>query len=203
MCTWRRSQVAAPGKQSGTRLGRQHTAPVPACEAIDMAARRCPTRRKKTILHPRPRQPVHLRPARRPPGRLRHSPSKREGPRCAGRVPGRKSADATLKNERANADGASHKKQGRPGHCFPDRVGIQSEPAPIRPGAQDNRTSSLKHSFQGYPRHARQSKFRNSTFSATKRDVGTPANEQHFSIVRVKLRDTPKAQAHQDNKETA
>ena len=43
------------------------------CEAIDMAARRCPTRRGKTIFHPRPRQPVHLRAARQAPERLRHS----------------------------------------------------------------------------------------------------------------------------------
>ena len=33
-------------------MGRQHAAPVLVCEAIDMAARRCPTRRGKTILHP-------------------------------------------------------------------------------------------------------------------------------------------------------
>ena len=43
------------------------------CEAIDMAARRCPTRRGKTIFHPRPRQPVHLRAVRQAPERLRHS----------------------------------------------------------------------------------------------------------------------------------
>ena len=44
------------------------------CEAIDMAARRCPTRRGKTI-HPAPGRgtPVHLRPARQAPERLRHS----------------------------------------------------------------------------------------------------------------------------------
>ena len=32
-------------------MGRQHAAPSPLCEAIDMAARRCPTRRGKTIFH--------------------------------------------------------------------------------------------------------------------------------------------------------
>ena len=41
-CTWRPSPAAARRKQSGTRLGRQHAAPTPLCEAIDMAARRCP-----------------------------------------------------------------------------------------------------------------------------------------------------------------
>ena len=137
-------------------------------------ARRGERRRSST---PGRGTPVHLRPARRPPGRLRRSPSKWEGLRCAGRVPGRKSAGATLENERAHADGVPHEKQGRPGHCFPGRVGLQSESAPLRPGAQDNRTSSLKHSFQGYPRHARQSKFINAAFSAAKRDAGTTADE--------------------------
>ena len=36
------------------------------CEAIDMAARRCPTRRDKTIFHPRPRHPGPPPPS--PPG---------------------------------------------------------------------------------------------------------------------------------------
>jgi len=53
--------------------GGQHAVPVLVCEAIDMAARRCPTRREKTIFHPRPRQPVHFRAAREAPERLRHS----------------------------------------------------------------------------------------------------------------------------------
>ena len=44
-------------ESSRVRDGGQHAAPGPVCEVIDMAARRCPTRRKKTILHPRPRHP--------------------------------------------------------------------------------------------------------------------------------------------------
>ena len=137
-------------------------------------ARRGERRRSST---PGRGTPVHLRSAHRPPGRLRRSPSKREGPRRAGRVPGRKSAGATLENERAHADGVPHEKQDHPGYCFPGRVGLQSESAPLRPGAQDNRTSSLKHSFQGYPRHARQSKFINAAFSAAKRDAETTTDE--------------------------
>ena len=45
------------------------------CEAIDMAARRCPTRRDKTIFHPAPGRgsPARLRPARQAPEGLRHS----------------------------------------------------------------------------------------------------------------------------------
>ncbi len=51
--TWQPSPAAARRKQSGTRLGRQHAAPVLMCEAIDMAARRCPYTTGKTILLPR------------------------------------------------------------------------------------------------------------------------------------------------------
>jgi len=50
-CTWRPFWTAARRKQSGTRLGRQHAAPTPLCEAIDMAARRCPYTTGETIFH--------------------------------------------------------------------------------------------------------------------------------------------------------
>ena len=61
-------------KAVGYAIGATTCAPSPLCEAIDMAARRCPTRRGKTI-HPAPGRgtPVHLRPARQAPERLRHS----------------------------------------------------------------------------------------------------------------------------------
>ena len=91
----------------------------------------------------------------------------RAGPGCAGTMPGRKSAGATLKEREGLSDGVSHKKQGHPGYCLLDRAGIQSETTPLRPGVQDaqrgrggapsNKTSSLKDRFQGCPRHARQS----------------------------------------------
>ena len=89
------------------------------------------------------------------------------GPGCAGRVPGRKSAGATLKEREGLSDGVSHKKQGHPGYCLLDRAGIQSETTPLRPGVQDaqrgrpgapsSKTSSPKDRFQGCPRHAQQS----------------------------------------------
>ena len=53
MCTWRPSWTAARRKRSGTRLGRPHAAPVLVCEAIDMAARKCPYTTGETILLPR------------------------------------------------------------------------------------------------------------------------------------------------------
>ncbi len=47
-----RCRAAAPGRWSGTRLGRQHAAPTPLCEAIDMAARRRPhTTGGETVFH--------------------------------------------------------------------------------------------------------------------------------------------------------
>ena len=90
----------------------------------------------------------------------------RAGPECAGRVPGRKSAGATLKEREGLSDGVSHKKQGHPGYCLPGRARYtQSETTPFRPGAQDagrgppgapsSKTSSLKDRFQSCPRHAR------------------------------------------------
>ena len=70
------------------------------CEAIDMAARRCPYTIGETILLPRAGA------ASTPPSssattwRATALALRRAGPGCAGRVPGRKSAGATLKNER-------------------------------------------------------------------------------------------------------
>ena len=93
----------------------------------------------------------------------------RAGPGCAGTMPGRKSAGATLKEREGLSDGVSHKKQGHPGYCLPGRARYtRSETTPLRPGVQDagrgrpgapsSKTSSLKDRFQGCPRHARQSR---------------------------------------------
>ena len=136
------------------------------CEAIDMAARRYPYTTGETILLPQAGA------ASTPPSssattwRATALALRWAGPGCAGRVPGRKSADATLKEREGLSDGVSHKKQGHPGYCLLDRVGIQSETTPLRPGVQDaqrgrggapsSKTSSLKDRFQSCPRHARQ-----------------------------------------------
>ena len=51
-------------KAVGYAIGATTCAPSPLCEAIDMAARRCPYTTGETIFHPRPGVPVHLRAAR-------------------------------------------------------------------------------------------------------------------------------------------
>ncbi|WKR21799.1 hypothetical protein AIF0345_1724 [Actinomyces israelii] len=65
-------RAAARGKQSGTRLGRQHAAPTPLCEAIDMAARRRPyTTGGRRYSTPTGAASTHpIRAARRAPGEL-------------------------------------------------------------------------------------------------------------------------------------
>ena len=142
------------------------------CEAIDMAARRCPhtTGGDGIPLDSTPAGGASTPPSSSPSiwGDMR-STLPRAGPECAGRVPGRKSAGATLKEREGLSDGVSHKKQDHPGYCLPGRARYtRSETTPLRPGVQDagrgrpgapsSKTSSLKDRFQGCPRHARQSK---------------------------------------------
>ena len=97
------------------------------CEAIDMAARRYPYTTGETILLPRAGA------ASTPPSssattwRATALALRWAGPGCAGRVPGRKSAGATLKEREGLSDGVSHKKQGHPGYCLLDRAGIHDQ----------------------------------------------------------------------------
>ena len=97
------------------------------CEAIDMAARRYPYTTGETILLPRAGA------ASTPPSssattwRATALALRWAGPGCAGRVPGRKSAGATLKEREGLSDGVSHKKQGHPGYCLLDRAGTHDQ----------------------------------------------------------------------------
>ena len=106
------------------------------CEAIDMAARRCPYTRGETVFHSdrgcqytseqlaRHLESYGIRPSVGRTGVCWDNawaevggcdPEEREG----------------------LSDGVSHKKQGHPGYCLLDRAGIQSETTPLRPGVQD------------------------------------------------------------------
>ena len=113
---------------------------------------------------------ARLRPARRPPGGSRSSPSGRAGPGRAGRVPGRKPAGATLKEREGLSDGPPPQ-EARPSEILPPQADPgthdqrQPHPAPRaqdtrrgRPGAPSSKTSSLRHSLQDPPRHTRQPK---------------------------------------------
>ena len=51
-------------KAVGYAIGATTCAPTPLCEAIDMAAHRCPHTTGETVFHPRPGVPVHLRATR-------------------------------------------------------------------------------------------------------------------------------------------
>ena len=102
----------------------------PSCEAIDMAVRRCPYATGGDGI---PLDSTRTGGASTP---LSSSPSiwgdmrsslPRAGPGCAGRVPGRKPAGATLKNERVYQMVHRRKKQGRPGYCLPGRAGIHDQ----------------------------------------------------------------------------
>ena len=112
-------------------------------------ARRGETRRSTP---PRTRgTPVHLRPARRPPGEPRHSPSGRAGLGRAGRAPGRKPAGARPQGTTEPTPIAHHKKQDHPGHRPPqaDPGTHKSDTAPPHPRGhrtpgeadQDHRTT--------------------------------------------------------------
>ena len=122
-CTWRPFWPAARRKQSGTRLGRQHAAPSPLCEAIDMAARRCPYTTGETIFHSdrgcqytSEQLSQHL-------GRYEIIASTGRTGVCWD------SAWAEVggcdpEEREGLSDGVSHKKQGHPGYCLLDRAGI-------------------------------------------------------------------------------
>ena len=110
------------------------------CEAIDMAARRYPYTTGETILLPRAGA------ASTPPSssattwRATALALRWAGPGCAGRVPGRRSAGATLKERESLSDGVSRKKQGHPGYCLPGRAGTHDQKRPH---------SALGHRTQG------------------------------------------------------
>ena len=96
------------------------------CEAIDMAARRCPTRRGKTIFHPRPRQPVHLRAARQAPERLRHSSFGGQDRgvlgQCLGGV-----VQCDPEERKSPPNGVPHETQGHQRYCLPGRAWYTSQ----------------------------------------------------------------------------
>ena len=141
------------------------------CEAIDMAVRRCPYTTGETILLPR--AGTASTPPSSSPGTWKATALalRRAGPGCAGRVPGRKSAGATLKNERVYqmvypARSKAIRDTAPSGRARYTR----SETTPLCPGVQDaqrgrggapnNKTSSLKDRFQSCPRHAQQPRVR-------------------------------------------
>ena len=136
--------AAVPGcctkKAVGYAIGATTCAPSPLCEAIDMAVRRCPYTTGETILLPRAGA------ASTPPSssattwRATALALRWAGPGCAGRVPGRRSAGATLKEREGLSDGVSHKKQGHPGYCLPGRAGTHDQKRPH---------SALGHRTQG------------------------------------------------------
>ena len=136
--------AAVPGcctkKAVGYVIGATTCAPSPLCEAIDMAARGCPYTTGETILLPRAGA------ASTPPSssattwRATALALRWAGPGCAGRVPGRRSAGATLKERESLSDGVSRKKQGHPGYCLPGRAGTHDQKRPH---------SALGHRTQG------------------------------------------------------
>ena len=99
------------------------------CEAIDMAARRRPTRRDKTIFHPAPGRgtPARLRPARQAPERLRHSPFGGQDRGMLDGRPGRSRRARPPRNDRAHTNGAPHQTQDHQRHCLPDRARYTSQ----------------------------------------------------------------------------
>ena len=138
------------------------------CEAIDMAARRCPTRRGKTIFHSdRGSQYTSEQFARHLKGYGIHPSVGRTGV-CWDNA-WAESFNATLKNERVYqmvypARSKAIRDTAPSGRARYTR----SETTPLRPGVQDagrgrggapsSKTSSLKDRFQGCPRHAQQSR---------------------------------------------
>jgi len=101
LCTWRPSWTAARRKRSGTRLGRPHAASVLVCEAINMAARKCPyTTGGDDPPTPGRGTPVHLRPVCRPPGGPRNSPSGRKDRDALSGCPGGSRQAPPSRNER-------------------------------------------------------------------------------------------------------
>ena len=167
---WRPPPAAARRKQSGTRLGRQHAAPTPLCEAIDMAVRRCPHTTGETIFHSdrgcqytSEQLSQHL-------GRYEIIASTGRTGVCWDNA-WAESFNATLKNERVYQMVHHRKKQGHPGYCLPGRArytrsettllcpGVQ-DAGRGRPGAPSSKTSSLKDRFQSCPRHAQQPRVR-------------------------------------------
>ena len=134
MCTWRPSWTAARIKRSGTRLGRPHAAPVLVCEAIDMAARKCPyTTGGDDPPTPGRGTPVHLRPVCRPPGGPRNSPSGGKDRDALGGCPGGSRQAPPSRNERVYQMVHHRKKQDRSGYRLPGRARhtsqTQSHPA--------------------------------------------------------------------------
>ena len=140
------------------------------CEAIDMAARRCPYTTGETVFHSiplGPGLPVHLRPARQAPGELRHSPLGGQGRGVLGGCPGGSRRARPSRNERAYQMVHHRKNQDHPGYRLPGQPRYtRSETAPLRPGVQDtgrgrpgapsSKTTSPRHHFQSRPRHTRQ-----------------------------------------------
>ncbi|WKR21256.1 hypothetical protein AIF0345_1161 [Actinomyces israelii] len=102
------------------------------CEAIGMAARRRPhATGGDDPPRPGPAAPWHTpRPARRPPGGPRSSPSGRAGPGRAGRAPGRKLAGATLKEREGLSDGPP-----------PQEARPSGTPPPLRPSPEQARNT--------------------------------------------------------------
>ena len=112
------------------------------CEAIDMAARRCPTRRGKTIFHSdRGSQYTSEQLARHLKGYDIRPSVGRTGV-CWDNA-WAESFNATLKNERAHANGVPHETQGHQRYCLVDRADIQSDASSLGarvPDAQRGRT---------------------------------------------------------------
>ena len=79
-------------------------------------ARRGEGRRSST---PRPRQPVHLHPARRPPERLRHSSFGGQDRGVLGGCLGGSRRARPSRNERAHTNGVPHETQGHQRYCLP------------------------------------------------------------------------------------
>ena len=112
------------------------------CEAVDMAGRRCPYTTGETVFHSiplGPGLPVHLRPARQAPERLRHSPLGEQDRGALGGCLGGSWRAPPSRNERAYQMVHHRKKQDHPGHRPPLRPSpeqarnTQSETAPPRP----------------------------------------------------------------------
>ena len=107
------------------------------CEAIDMAARRCPYTRGETVFHSdRGCQYTSEQLAR-------HLESYGARPSVGRTGVCWDNAWAEVggcdpEEREGLSDGVSHKKQGHPGYCLPGRARYtRSETTPLRPGVQD------------------------------------------------------------------
>lgn len=142
---------------------------------------------------------ARLRPARRPPGGPRRSPSGRAGPGRAGRVPGRKPAGAAFKEREGLSDGPPPQ-EARPSEILPPQAEPgthdqrQPHPAPRapdtrrgRPGPPSSKTSSLRHSLQDPPRHARQPKHRRQPCRPPAESKDTSTNRINLFMIQEKL----------------